>query len=121
MSFEPHPFPERIVEYRMPSLRQVNADEQVSTIANPMLSVGVQLIDKDGNGLKLYRPEKFVVVAIGDGNEPERETFRLNTRSARGIAKRMIEMCDAIEREEARVVNIPSRLHHADVPGDILP
>lgn len=85
--FLPVPMPERIC---MLSINHPDRPE-------PMLTVGLQVLTENRDGLKLV-PHKVVVVAIGKtiGDATERE-FPLDVSSARTLAARIVEFCDAAE------------------------
>lgn len=86
-NYQPIPYPEQICAVSILSDRQT-----------PMRSVsfGIEIIDKDGNGLKVI-PIKMVTVAITEKDGSE-STFSLFPGDARAVSERLKEMADAIEK-----------------------
>jgi hypothetical protein len=85
-NFLSDPFPERITFFSN------TLDEDINDC--PMLSFGVQVITKDRGGRRIP-PSKRVVIAVGDGFNPELLTFDVDAHTAREIAKRLNEFADA--------------------------
>jgi hypothetical protein len=81
MAFLPHPYPERITNLGEP-------DE--------ILSVGLRVVTHDRRGLKII-PVTEVSFVIGDAEDEERNIFNVPTSMARGLATRIVEMCDVAE------------------------
>lgn len=92
--FLPKPMPERIFQASFSS--DLMPKHPLLT-----LSVGLSVRTEDLHGLKLAAPATMVAVAIGEvSGDQEKMVFDLDLKSARSIAKRMIQMCDAAEKGE---------------------
>ncbi len=65
----------------------------------PMLSVGVQVIEKTHDGFKVI-PSKMVVFAFGETKgDAEERIFDIPASMARALAARLIEFSDAVDKK----------------------
>lgn len=90
MPFLDNPRPERVFRMAL--------DESLKVF--DMLSIGAQVITKDPRGLDLI-PHTQIVFAFGDGDDPEKRVFGVPISMARDVAKRIVEMCDELEKSNA--------------------
>ena len=89
--FHKEPYPERIYQ-----IAGFGSNNQM--IEGLVLSVGVITVTENGQGLKVI-PHDCIGFAVGKEPELESNLIDVPTSMARDLAKRIVEMCDVVDKK----------------------
>lgn len=84
------PYPERISEITFSG---------AEIIVGNVFQVGLRVVDRNREGLKLAHPVAEVAVSIGPDDSREAAVFGMSPNDARAIARRLLELADEAERQ----------------------